>query len=116
MFVGCIDSIEAKPMEGEGVKNTLKRILIGPKEGWDSHVMRLFTIGKGGNTPRHKHPWPHINYVVEGKGILYMDGKEYEVKKDCVAYVPSNVEHQYINTGDEDFVIICIVPREGENL
>ncbi len=116
MFVSCIDKIEAKPMEGEGVKNVLKRILVGPNEGWQSHVMRLFTIGKDGNTPRHKHPWPHINYVVSGKGILYLNGKEYEVEKNCVAYVPANAEHQYINTSDEDFVVICIVPKEGENL
>ncbi len=116
MFVSSIEEIEAKPMEGEGVKNVLKKILLGPNEGWNSHVMRIFTIGKEGNTPKHKHPWPHINYVVEGEGVLFMDGKEYKVKKDYVAFVPANIEHQYRNTGENNFVIICIVPREGENL
>ncbi len=116
MFVGCIDKIEERLMDSSDAKNVTKRILIGPKEGWDSHVMRLFTIEKDGFTPKHSHPWPHINYVVEGEGILYMDGKEYKMTKDCVSYVPSNVEHQYRNTGNEKFVVICIVPKEGERL
>ncbi len=116
MIVSNIDDVKAVPMDGEGVKSVLKRVLVGPKEGWESHVMRIFTVGKGGNTPRHKHPWPHINYIVSGEGILYMDGVEYKVKKDSYAYVPSNVEHQYVNTGEDDFVFICIVPKEGENI
>ena len=38
--------------------------------------MRLFTLKEKGNSPRHTHPWPHINYVVSGRGVLYIDGKE----------------------------------------
>ncbi len=116
MFVSCIDKIKETEMDMEGAKNVGKRILIGQNEGWDSHVMRLFRIEKNGYTPKHSHPWPHINYVVEGEGILYMDGKEHIMKKDCVAYVPPNIEHQYRNTGNNDFVVICIVPKEGESL
>ncbi len=116
MFISCIDKIKEMPMDMEGANNVGKRILIGPNEGWDSHVMRLFRLEKGGYTPKHKHPWQHINYVVEGEGILYMDGKEYQMKKDCVAYVPPNTEHQYKNSTEQDFIIICIVPKEGENL
>ncbi len=116
MFVECIKNIEEKPMNMQGAQYVDKKILIGPKEGWDSHVMRLFKVKKGGHTPKHKHPWPHINYVVEGEGVLFMDGKEYTIKKDCVAFVPPNTEHQYTNSGSGDFVIICIVPKEGENI
>ncbi len=114
MFVGCIDEIKSEKM-GMGSKGVLKRILIGPDEGWESHVMRLFTVDENGYTPRHRHPWPHINYVVEGEGVLFLDGKEYALRKDCVAYVPANAEHQYRNTGKGKFTIICIVPVEGES-
>jgi len=116
MVVSNIEGIKPVTMDGDGVKNVLKRVLVGPKEGWESHVMRLFTVGKNGNTPRHKHPWPHINYIVSGEGVLYMDGVEYKVREGYFAFVPSNVEHQYINTGKDDFVFICIVPKEGENI
>ena len=116
MFVSCADKIEKIKMDLDDAKNVSKQILVGPNEGWDSHVMRLFTIEKNGFTPKHSHPWPHINYVVEGEGILYMDGKEYKMTKDCVSYVPPNIEHQYKNTGDEKFAVICIVPKEGESL
>ncbi len=114
MFVGCIDKIKATDMGSDEAKNVLKRVLIGPKEGWESHVMRLFTVGKDGFTPKHRHPWPHINYVVEGEGVLYLDGKEYKLSKNCVAFVPANALHQYRNTGEKELLIICIVPTEGE--
>ncbi len=115
MFVRCLNEIAELVQQWEGAKGVTKRILVGPKEGWDSHVMRLFRVKKGGYTPRHSHPWPHINFVVDGTGVLYLDGKEYRLEKNCVAYVPANAEHQYRNTGDDDFVIICIVPKEGES-
>ncbi len=116
MFFSCIDKIKEVEMDMEGAKDVKKRILIGPKEGWDDSVMRLFRIEKGGYTPKHKHSWHHINYIIEGEGVLLMDGKEYPIKKDCVAYVPPNIEHQYKNSGSSDLVLICIVPKEGENL
>ncbi len=71
-------------------------------------------LGKGRAYPRHSHPWPHINYVVGGKGYLYLDGQEHSIETGAVAYVPGGVKHQFSNQGEDDFVFICIVPEEGE--
>jgi len=79
--------------------------------GWNDYVMRIFTLQQGGFTPEHSHPWPHINYVIEGKGTLYLDGVHYTVEDGFVAYIPPNSIHQFKNTEDREFKFICIVPK-----
>ena len=114
MFVSHVDNVKKVPMDMPGAEKVVKQVLIGANEGWDNHVMRLFTVEKNGHTPRHTHPYPHINFVVSGSGILHVNGKDYEIRQGSIAYVPSNVIHQYTNSSDDDLVIICIVPKEGE--
>ena len=101
---------------GQRIEREFERLqlLVGRDEGWTDHAMRLFTVGKGGNTPKHSHPWPHINYVVSGCGELLIGDKKHEVKAGSVAYVPDDTEHQFRNLTEDDFVFICIVPSRGE--
>lgn len=114
MFISDLDSIEKIKLEADTMKNVTKQVLVGPQQGWDSHVMRVFTLGKDGYTPRHSHLWPHINYIIAGEGILFVDGKEYPVKAGGTAYVPGGSEHQFRQKGNSEFSFICIVPREGD--
>ena len=104
----------AVPMAGDGVVDVLKRVLVGPAEGWDGHVMRLFEIGPGGHTPRHSHDWPHINVVVAGRGVLHVDGVDHEIVQGSSAFVPAGATHQFSNAGDETLQLVCIVPERGE--
>ncbi|MBN2655869.1 MAG: cupin domain-containing protein [Spirochaetales bacterium] len=98
----------------EGVKNAVKQAAISPEQGWDGHVMRIFTLGKEGYTPKHEHAWPHINYIIKGQGTLFIEGEEKSVTAGDTAYVPGGEKHQFRNTGDGDFSFICIVPEEGD--
>jgi len=99
---------------GSGAKFVLKKSLVTPKEGWEGSVMRIFELGEGGFTPRHEHPWYHVNYVVEGNGILHFDGADYKVEEGSYAYIPENLIHQFTNTGKGILKFICIVPEEGD--
>ncbi len=65
-------------------KNVSKQTPISGKEGWDGWSMRIFTLGKDGYTPRHKHSWPHINYIIKGTGTLFIDGEEKPVKQEIL--------------------------------
>lgn len=98
----------------DGVKNAFKQTAITEKEGWQGWAMRIFTLGEEGHTPRHTHEWPHINYIVKGKGTLFMDGEEKVVQAGDAAYVPAGELHQFRNAGKEDFAFMCIVPEEGD--
>jgi quercetin dioxygenase-like cupin family protein len=114
MFVDSLKFIKRTPMDMPGALNVMKQVAVGKEEGWEDHVMRVFTITEMGNTPKHAHDWPHINYIIKGEGILFMDGKENPVSEGDVAFVPSNVEHQFKSTTEGEFTFICIVPNRGE--
>lgn len=114
MYINSVNNTKKVKMNMPGVVGAMKQTLIGPQEGWEGWVMRLFTLTPGGNTPRHTHPWPHINYIVSGEGVLYLGGKENKVGPGYVAYIPDGAEHQFINRGEKEFSFICIVPEEGD--
>lgn len=115
MFIGHINQIPGLDMNKPDVmKGVIKKVLVGPEQGWQGWVMREFSLESAGYTPRHAHPWPHINYVISGKGMLFLDGQEYQVETGSIAYVPNKLEHQFRNIGNEVFSFICIVPEEGD--
>jgi len=51
--------------------------------------------------------------MVEGKGILHIDGVDHEVEAGSFAYVPEDKLHQFLNVGEGKFKFICIVPKDG---
>jgi quercetin dioxygenase-like cupin family protein len=113
MFVGYESDIEANKIEMPDARNAKIKVLVSPAQGWTDHVMRLIELGKEGHTPKHDHPWPHVNYVLDGKGILHIEGTDYVVSKGSVAFVPAGALHQFRNIGDGPFRFICIVPKDG---
>jgi quercetin dioxygenase-like cupin family protein len=94
-------------------KNAAMKVLIGPQQGWSDYVMRIIELDADGCSPSHAHDWPHINFMLEGHGILMIDGQEHRVQAGSYAYVPANCHHQFKNAGPEKFRFICIVPKEG---
>lgn len=96
----------------EGAKEVGKQVLISPEDGAPNFSMRRFTVGKGGHTPRHTHDNEHEIFVLEGKGILFYQGKEYPLKPGTFAYVEPSSLHQFINDGDGDLVFLCLVPNK----
>lgn len=114
MIVAHERDVQGVKLEGDSLKNVLKKALISPQEGWEGNVLRVFELEVGGFTPRHSHAWPHINYILKGKGILHLDGVDHQVEAGSYAYVPGNKMHQFLNQGNEPFSFICIVPEEGE--
>jgi quercetin dioxygenase-like cupin family protein len=51
--------------------------------------------------------------MVEGSGVLMIEGEKHPVTQGSYAFVPANADHQFRNTGQAPFRFICIVPKEG---
>ena len=99
----------------EGAKGVTKQVPISKADGTPAFSFRVFTIEPGGHTPFHSHPFEHLNYIIEGKGTLVGEKKEFGVKKGDFAMVLPNEKHQYRNASpDMPFVMICAVPKEYE--
>ncbi len=115
MHITSLKNIPGTKMDMEGAVNVIKQIPISKADGTPSFSFRVFTIGPGGHTPLHAHPFEHLNYVIEGKGMVVNDNDEHPVNKGDFIMILPGERHQYKNTSTkEEFVIICAVPKEYE--
>jgi len=95
--------------------NAYKQVLIGPDEG-ENFAMRHFIIEPGGSIPMHTNLVEHEQFVLRGTAEISLEGKIYNVKKDDVVYMPAGAPHYYINTGEEPFEFLCVVPNKEDKI
>jgi quercetin dioxygenase-like cupin family protein len=100
----------------EGADKVYKQVPISKDDGSPVFSFRVFTIEPGGHTPFHRHPFEHLNYIIEGSGVVVNEsGQEREVKKGDFALVLPDEKHQYKNKSiSEPMIMICAVPKEYE--
>ena len=48
----------------------------------------------------------NIYYILQGKGIVELDGKRHLVEPHTVVHIPAGVRHGIFNTGLEDLIFI----------
>ncbi len=101
--------------DGKTVFHVKKRVLVGPKQGAQNYVMRLFTVGRGGSTAYHSHPWEHEVFILRGNCSIRSGKEEISVTAGDFAFVPPNEPHQFVNAGDGTLEFICVVPISGES-
>lgn len=99
----------------DGAKDIYKQIPISGKDGSPTFSFRVFTVEPGGHTPLHNHPFEHLNYVIEGRGIVVSGDQERELKKGDFILIMPGETHQYKNTsGSQSLLLLCAVPKEYE--
>ena len=115
MKIISIDKVETKKVQMEGAAGAWKQIPLGGQDDTPVYSYRVFTLEAGGNTPYHSHPYEHMNFIIEGEGVLKDEtGEEKLLKKGDFALVYPNEKHQYRNNSSGVFRMICGVTKEFE--
>lgn len=111
MTVRHFSEIDNKKIEVEGALGVNKRVLIGESDGAPNFIMRMFSINPGGNTPFHTHDWEHEVYVLSGTGKLKQSDGAIDIGPGYAILVLPNEEHGFVNTGKDDLVFLCSIPK-----
>jgi len=115
MHVTRLSKVAETIPEMEGAKGIYKQVPLSREHGAPAFSFRVFTIEPGGHTPFHRHPYEHMNYVIDGQGILVTEDGEHAVREGDFALVLPGEKHQYKNSSqNRNLVMICAVPREYE--
>ena len=116
MKITNLGSMKKTKPDMEGAKGIYKQVPISRDDGSPTFCFRVFTLEGNGHSPYHKHPFEHVNYVIEGHGALVTEsGEQHELKKGDFALILPNEKHQYRNrSANEPFIMICAVPKEYE--
>lgn len=103
--------VEESRVEMEGAQDVFIRWLVSKEEDAPNFYMRLFTIKPDGHTPYHKHNYEHEVFVLEGEGVVIIEGVEYKLKSGFVVSVPPDMMHQFKNTSLSEFKFLCMIPK-----
>jgi quercetin dioxygenase-like cupin family protein len=116
MKIISLEKVDKNKVLMDGATGAWKQLPLGSKDGTPVYSLRVFTLDPGGNTPYHTHPFEHMNYVIEGQGVLIDEaGNQHPLAEGDFAYVTPGEKHQYRNTSpDQPFKMICGVPKEYE--
>jgi len=115
MYVTRLDKVEKTIIGMEDAKGVYKQIPLSKKDGVPTFSFRVFTIEPGGHTPFHQHEFEHMNYVINGEGILVSEDREHELREGDFALILAGEKHQFKNSSKkQNLFIICAVPREYE--
>jgi quercetin dioxygenase-like cupin family protein len=113
MSVKHSTNVEAKNVAAG--KDTTIQILISSQEG-PNFALRKFSMQQGGGMPRHTNTLEHEQYVLRGEATVTIDDETHHVKAGDVLFIPEGAIHSYLNTRDEPFEFLCIVPNKEDKI
>jgi len=89
---------------------TLREILHPDKEALDLRYSLAHAIVKPGDTTwRHRLRTSEVYYIIEGDGIMHIDGENAPVHPGSTVYIPPMASQSITNSGKADLKFICIV-------
>ncbi|MDI6825554.1 MAG: cupin domain-containing protein [Bacillota bacterium] len=71
----------------------------------------------GSRIPEHAHPeQEEAMFIISGRGMFRISGKEYEVGPGTALFAPPGVPHELVNTGEEPLRLVwCYAPPLPEH-
>jgi quercetin dioxygenase-like cupin family protein len=114
MKITRLEECESSAVAMEGASGAFRQVPIGKADGAPNFSARVFTLEPGGHTPHHTHESEHLNYIVSGMGVAMEGETPREIREGDYILVKPNELHQYLNTGDEPLIFMCVVPSKYE--
>lgn len=88
----------------------LSKPLVMPETAGSLHIdYRISAYQPMAHVAKHSHKvQEQIYHVLEGEGMMEIDGKDYVVRKHDVIFLPPGIEHSIANSGLKDLVFLVI--------
>ena len=93
---------------------TLLREVLHPQRDHLSLPMLPYSLAHAILTPKsrsltHRLRGSEVYYVLQGRGIMHIDGETGDIRAGQVVYVPPGATQFVENTGSEQLAFLCIV-------
>jgi quercetin dioxygenase-like cupin family protein len=77
-----------------------RTLLSGDTNPTEALTVGVAEIEPGGWLGLHRHAPAEIYYVLQGSGVVSLDGAEHEVSAGTVVFIPGDAEHGIRNPGE----------------
>jgi len=116
MAVAVITSIEDRQKDGwsDPVRGHLSWYTLFSRDitQTDGMIAGVAELAPGGRLNLHRHIQPEIYFIIEGQGIVTIDGKESLVGPGSAVFIPSDAEHGIRNEFDHDLRLFYTFPTD----
>jgi mannose-6-phosphate isomerase-like protein (cupin superfamily) len=95
----------------------LSKPLVMPETAGSRHLdYRISMYQPMAHVALHKHRvQEQVYHVLEGEGLMEIDGKKHVVRKHDVIFLPPGIEHSINNTGLVDLVFLVVTSPVADN-
>lgn len=104
-------AMPAKVVTMTGAQGAQIREVFTHREGAPNFAMRVFDVEPGGHTPYHHHNYEHEIFILAGSGNVVGAADTRPMKAGDAIFMPPNVPHQFVNTGNDTLRFICLIPH-----
>jgi mannose-6-phosphate isomerase-like protein (cupin superfamily) len=66
-------------------------------------------VEPGKETLDHRLKGSEVYYILNGEGVMHIDGEQEAVSAGSTVYIPAGAVQKIRNTGDTDLAFLCIV-------
>jgi len=108
------DFLGQKTIKGVGTECTDRqfRVVADPESGLRSatHFVGYIPVAKA---PDHFHSYDEVIYVLEGEGMMHMNGESTELSPGSCIHLPNRTVHCLENVGDELMRVVAVFRPAG---
>jgi len=92
------------------------KMLVNPDNSSTRYFdFRLSLYQPKSHVENHVHEYAeHVYYILQGRGLITLDGKAYVVGAHEAIFIPPGVVHSLSNTGLENLLFIVVTVPAGE--
>jgi quercetin dioxygenase-like cupin family protein len=102
-FVSRVEDVELQSWSDRRGRLSFKTLVSGDKTPSDSLVAGVSIVEAGGALALHSHAQAEIYFVLEGVGMVTIDGVEHEVSPGATLFIPGDARHSVRNPFDATF-------------
>jgi mannose-6-phosphate isomerase-like protein (cupin superfamily) len=88
------------------------RLLATPECGCATVTQFVGTIPVG-RAPDHYHPYDEVVYVLEGQGLLHVDGESAPLRRGSAVHLPARLVHCLENSGPGEMQVLGVFRPAG---
>lgn len=83
------------------------RTVAGPLQGLDSLEVWVQTVAPGAATPVHRHDCEEAIVILDGRGVLVLEGREEAFGPGATLVIPRDAVHQVQCTGEDPLRLVA---------
>jgi mannose-6-phosphate isomerase-like protein (cupin superfamily) len=106
-----VDEADLEPLREDDDTATV-RVAFDAANGCEQLEQRVIRFGPGRSTDRKLVGQQEVLYIVDGKGLLHLDGSTYELEPRMGVFLVPGETYAVENTGSEDLQVLSVLAPE----